>query len=279
VSATSQIFVIGQEAPLPSPDKPSVEIYLTASGKDASVVLLDQSELTVTLDKQPIQVTSVRPAKHDNLLFAVLLDASTSNARHSAWIKEAANLLFEGLSAGDNRGYLVFFDVSAQVSAKTLQPSEARKALDGLKFGGGTALFDTIAKTCTTVLSRRTNPDTPRRVISLLSDGGDNQSHTGLKEAVQSAEKEGVSVYSLGTSATEDSGKDALSEIAKETGGQAINKNRTDEGVKAFLAAIDSQWALSLTPPSPSSPKPHSLVIKSSQKGIQISAPSLIVIQ
>jgi Ca-activated chloride channel family protein len=233
----------------------------------------------VTLDKQPIPVTSARSAKDDQILFAVVIDVSTSSARHSAWIREAANLLFEGLSTGGNRGYLVFFDVSAQVSAKTLQPSEARKALDGLKFGGGTALFDTIAETCKAVLSKQKNPDTPRRVILLLSDGDDNQSHTYLQEAVQLAEKEGVSVFSLATPNSGNKGEQILGEFAKDTGGQAIVNETTKDGVKAMLAAIDSQWVLSLVPPPSSKQSLHSFAVKSSQKGVQISAPAQIVLQ
>ena len=205
-------YLAAQDAPSPLPGRAPVEIYVTASVKNSSSALLNQSVMTVTIDQKPAQVASVRSAKSDKLLFAVLVDASTSDTKQSNSIRESANRLFDRLSAGESQGYLVFFDVTARMSRRPLLPSEAREALAGLKFGGASAIFDAIAKTCATILSKRANPNPPRRIILLLSDGDDNQSHTYLQEAVQSAEKEGVSVFALRTTDTEDSGERALSE-------------------------------------------------------------------
>ena len=179
-----------------NPGGAPIMVFVTASGKNSSSDSLDQSKLTVTLDKQPVQVTSVRSAKSDNLLFAVVVDTSTSSAKNSVFIKEAAYNLFQGLSTGGNRGYLVFFDTTARSSKGPLQVPEALKALEEIRFGGATALFDTIAET-TKVLSRGANPDTPRRVMLLLTDGDDNQSHIYLENAIASAQKEGVSIFAL----------------------------------------------------------------------------------
>ena len=279
LSITSQNHLVAQEALQPPLGKAPVEVYLTATGKNSSSGALDQSALTVTLDKQPIQLTSIRSAKHDKLLFAVVVDASTSNARNSGWIKKAAFDLFEGLLANGNQGYLVSFDVSARRSASPLQLSEVRKVLVDLQFVGGTALFDTIAKTCTTVLSKSGNPNNPRRAIILISDGDDNQSHTQPKEAIQVAEKEGVSIFSLRTTVGGDTGEQILGDFTKKTGGRAVIDESRKEGVRALLSAIDSQWVLSFVPPSSSNRDLHSFAVKSSQKSIEISAPANIVIQ
>lgn len=270
--------LVAQGPVLPPQDKTAVEIFLTASGKHSAPATLDQPQLTVTLDKLPAQVTSVRSAKNDKLLFALLVDVSTSNRKDSVSIRKTASQLFQDLSTGESRGYLVVFDVSASMSKRPLQPSEARNVLEGLQFGGGTALFDAIAKTCTTVLSKSGNPDTPRRVILLLSDGDDNQSHTSPQEAVQAAEREGVSVFSLNTMGPAGVGEHILAEITARTGGQAIISEKAEKGEMALLAAIDSQWVLSLVSPPNSNQKLHSFAVKSSQKGIQISAPEQIAL-
>src|ERR1035441_6484767 len=104
--------LVAQGPVLPPPAKPAVEIFLTASGKHSTPATLDQPQLTVTLDKQPAQVTSVRSAKNDKLLFAVLVDVSTSNRKDSVSIRKTANQLFQGLSVGEGRGDLGVFDVS-----------------------------------------------------------------------------------------------------------------------------------------------------------------------
>ena len=280
LSCTASLgYLAAQEAPSPHPGRQPVEIYVTASDKNSSSVSLNQPELTVTLDKQPVQVASVRSAKSDKLLFAVLVDASTSNRKQSDSVRAAANQFFEGLSAADNRGYLVFFDQSVRMSGRPLLPSEAREALAGLKFGGATAVFDAIAQTCTTVLSKRVNPEPPRRVILLISDGDDNMSHIYLEEAIQLAEKEGVSIFSLATPTAGNNGERVLSEFSKKTGGQVIINNNMEKGATDLLAAIDSQWVLSLVPPPFSDQNLHSLMVKSSRKDVHLSAPEKIVLQ
>ena len=261
-----------------TPGKPPVEIFLTASGKNSVPVLVEQAELTVTLDKQPAQVTSLRSAKDDKLLFAVMIDVSTSNRAQADSIKEAANQLFQGLSTGSHRGYLVAFDVSARISNRPLEPSEAPKALDGLQFGGATALFDAIAQTSTTVLSKSRNPDIARRVIILLSDGDDNQSRTHPQDAEEKAERDGVSIFSLDTTFAHNRGEDMLKELATKTGGQAITDWKMEEGVKTLLEAINFQSVLTFVPTPASNHDLHSHSVKSLRKDIQISAPAQVAL-
>src|SRR4029077_19994752 len=93
--------------PQSPPDNQSVQVFLTASGKRDSPVTLTQSELSVSVDKQPAQVNALRAAKSDPLLFAVVVDTSRSDAGGAALIKKAALELFQGLATGGNQGYLV----------------------------------------------------------------------------------------------------------------------------------------------------------------------------
>jgi len=271
--------LVAQGSPLPPAGKAPVEIYLTASDKHSSSVSLDQSEVIVTLDKQTAQVISARPAKQDKLLFAVLIDMSTSNRMRSEFIKGTADALFQGLSTEENQGYIVLFDVSANHSNRPLRPSEVHEVLKASKFGGGTALFDAVFSTCKSILSKSRNPENSRRVIILLSDGDDNQSSTRAQEAIKSAEKEGISIFAIATSKGFYSGSrgfDVLKEFTDGTGGRLIANYTLEDGVKAMLAAIDSQWKLSIIPPPPSDRDLHSFQVKSSQKNVQIVAPEKI---
>jgi hypothetical protein len=126
--------------PQSPPDNQSVQVILTASGKRDSPVTLTQSELSVSVDKQPAQVNALRAAKSDPLLFAVVVDTSRSDAGGAALIKRAPLELFQGLATGGNQGYLVLFNVSVATSKQPLQVSQVQDVLDGAKFGGGTAV-------------------------------------------------------------------------------------------------------------------------------------------
>jgi Mg-chelatase subunit ChlD len=264
-----------QAAPV---SKPLLHFYLTAINKGDSAQAPTLSGLNASIDKQPVEVTSVRSAKGDKLLFAILVDASTSSRKNAGPIKSAAMQLFQGLSAGGNQGYLVPFDVDADMNKTPVQLSEARTEIDRIQFGGGTALFDTIGKTCTQLLSRAKNPNLPRRAIILLSDGEDNQSRLNSHKAMEIAEREGVTIFSLTASSDGESGEQFLKEAGRNTGGQVSKAKKLEEGVTPLLLAIDSQWVLDLAPAIVSDQKLHSLSVATTNKDIQISAPTKILI-
>jgi Ca-activated chloride channel family protein len=276
VSSQDQTALQNPQSPT---DRKSVQIFLTASGKHDSPITPTQSELSVSVDKQAAQVNTLRAAKSDALLFAVVVDASKSDAGGAALIKKAALQLFQALSTDGNRGYLVLFNVSVAISRQPLQVSEAQSVLDAAKFGGGTAVYDAIGQTCVQKLSRSGNPDTPRRVILLISDGEDNQSHVTHTAAEETAEKEGVAVFSLITesSLAGPQGEHFMKEVSQNTGGRAISVKNPTDSVAPLLTAIEGQCALSFVPAQSLGQKLHSLGIKASQKDIRIFAPAQIV--
>ncbi len=279
ISRQGQIQVSNSQALLP--DKPSVQVLFTASGKGGSPAMPTSSELSVFVDKQPAKVNTLRSSKNDPLLFAVVVDASRSDTSNADLIKKAALQLFKSLSTDVNRGYLVLFNHSVATSSQPLQLSQAQSVLDAAKFGGGTAVYDAIEQTCIQKLSRSGNPDTPRRVILLISDGEDNSSHVTHTAAEETAEKEGVAVFSLITqsSLAGPHGEHFMKEVSQDTGGRAISVNNPTDGVAPLLTAIEDQWVISFVPPQSLDLKSHSLGIKTSQKHIHISAAAHIYVQ
>lgn len=281
LAVSSQKWTEAQEFQSPSPEKSSIQVFLTALDKHGSPATPTDSELKVFVDKQPAQIKALQPAKNAPLLFAVLVDASRSDLANAESIRKAALYLFQSLTSDTSRGYLVLFNISAAISKQPLQVSQVQSALDGVQFGGGTAVYDAIEQTCIQKLSRSGNPDTPRRAIMLISDGDDNQSHVTRHSAEEAAAKEGVAVFSLTTEPTvaDTRGEYFLKEISHDTGGEVVRSKNLTDGVALLIAAIESQWALSFVPAQPSDKKVHSLDIKTSQKGVRISAPTRILFQ
>lgn len=280
-AVSSRQQIAAQTPQSASADKKTVQVFLTASGKHDSPTTPVQSELRVSVDKQPAQVGALRPAKNDSLLFAVLVDVSKSDISDADSIRKAALQLFRGLATGGNQGYLVLFNASVTTSTQPLDVSRAQSVLDAAKFGGGTAVYDAIEQTCIHKLSRSGNPDTPRRVILLISDGEDNLSHVTHVHAEETAEKEGVAVFSLVTRSSlgGPQGEHFLKEISRDTGGQSIRVGNLTDGVPTLHAAIENQWVLSFEPAQLLDQNPHSLDIKTSQKDTRISAPARISVQ
>jgi Mg-chelatase subunit ChlD len=277
---SSQNQAMAQESQSP-PNKPPVQVFLTATGKDGSPAMPAQSELSVSVDKKPAQVNTLRSAKNDTLLFAVLVDISKSEAANAELIRKATLQLFQSLATGGNQGYLVLFSHSIAISTGPLQISQVQRALNAVKFDGGTAVYDAIEQTCTQKLSRSGNPDIPRRVIVLISDGEDNSSHITHAKAEEAAEKEGVAVFFLVTRSPLPGpiAERFLKEAGHNTGGREISSQNLTEGVTPLLAAIEGQWALTFVPVQAPDQKVHSLAITSSQKHLHVSAPARVLLQ
>jgi len=258
-------------------NKPDLQFFLTALAKDGSPAALQETELSVLVDKTPAQVTAVRSAKEEPLLFAVLVDVSKSDETAAYFVTKAAFQLFQHLATTQNEGYLVLFNSKVAVSRDPIPVSQAKKALDSVPFEGGTAVYDAIEETCKQVLSRSGNPTRARRVILLISDGEDNQSHVTRERAEEAALEEGVSVFSLMTSGLRDlpRGEKFMREVSQRTGGVSTDKD-LKKAVAASLAAVDAQWMITFASTRSADNQLHSIEVNSMQKDVHISAPAAV---
>jgi hypothetical protein len=87
LAIVSQNQLFAQETLPQPPAETTVQVYLTASFKNDSNAMLVPSELLTLIDTQSAQITSLRTAKEDNLLFVLMIDTSTSQARKAKSIK------------------------------------------------------------------------------------------------------------------------------------------------------------------------------------------------
>jgi len=280
VWALSNRIEVVAAAPQSSPGQGELQFFLIAHAKDNSPTVLQETGLSVLVDKTVAQVKGVRSAKGDPLVFAVLVDVSRSDVAAANSIKEAAFQLFQGLASPQNQGYLVLFDHQLAMSQIPLSVSQAKQVLDSAVFNGGTAVYDAIEQTCKQKLSRSENPARPRRVILLISDGEDNSSHVTHMKAEQAALEEGVSVFSVVTKGPMGGpqGEKFLREISQKTGGLATDKD-LQQAVPVSLAAIEAQWAVTVAPTQSADRKIHSMQIKYAPKDVRISAPSGLLLE
>ena len=263
-------------------DRSPVQIFATALAKDGSPAAPAPATLNVSIDRQPAKSVSMRSAKDDKLLFALTVDISSSEAPEAKAIKEAAVRVFEALSTGENRGYIVLLNTTVAQSNRPLQPAEVSATLDRIHFGGGTALFDGIGQICGQVLGKSQNPDSPRRILIIFSDGSDNYSHLTLDEAEEAAERQGVAIFSLAVRAHQSSssaaGDAVLRQVSRDTGGREILVDKLSDGIAPLLFAIQAQQALSIVPSQQPDRKLHSLVVKSTTKDTSVSVPAHILL-
>src|SRR5258708_27544687 len=98
------------------------------------------------------------------------------------------------------------------------------KAVQSLRPGGGTALYDAIFFACRDKLMQDQPRDKFRRALILLSDGEDNQSRWTREQALEMAQKADAVIYAISTNISniETSGDKVLRRLSGETGGQSF---------------------------------------------------------
>ena len=117
---------------------------------------------------------------------------------------------------------IVSFDTSAELVADLTGNTELlNKAIQGLRPGGGTALYDAIFFACRDKLMQDQPLYKFRRAMVILSDGEDNQSRYTRDQALEMAQKADVVVYTVSTNITRipTDGDKIMKYFAAETGG------------------------------------------------------------
>lgn len=276
------LFALIMDGPVPAQNIPAppaspLTIFLTVSAPDNSP--LTANSLRVTVDKKPVQALSLRPAQSDKLLFVLLVDTSASQAPYADAIRKTATRIFQQLASEGGVGYLGTFADRLHLGNAPLPGSDIPGALANIQFSGGTALYESIA-TCSRVLSRQAQPDSPRRVILVITDGNDNRSHIASHQAQEAAESEGIAIFSLNTSGRDDArtieqadDQQNLNEISRDTGGAMMRPLDVDAAVASLLLALHHQWELTIAAPAAHDGKLHPLTVHTSQKHVHLSAP------
>lgn len=163
--------------------------------------------------------------RNQPVVVGFLLDLSSTNRLHWDKFREAAQDLVSNLLPGDKRfsGYLITYASEAELAVDTTQ--DAEKIMDRirkLKPGGGAALFDSIYMACTRRSLIKGEPIEPRRILIIIGDGHDNSSQKSLREVLELAQRNLVTIYAMSTRAFgfEAAGDANLLKLCGDTGGR-----------------------------------------------------------
>jgi VWFA-related protein len=108
--------------------------------------------------------------------------------------------------------------------------SELDHALNGVPANGKTALYDAIDAG----LAHLKKATLDKKVLIVISDGGDNASHHTLRQVLESAGKSTAIIYTIGlfNQYDEDRNPGVLRKIARATGGEAFLPGETGQVVQ-----------------------------------------------
>src|SRR5208283_3859535 len=126
------------------------------------------------------------------------------------------------------------------------------ESIDHIRAGAATALYDAIH-----VTSRALDHRKGRKIIVLITDGGDTISKVDYKEAVRSAEEAEALVYSIiivpveASAGRETGGEHALIQLSEDTGGKyyyATSTSTLDEAFRKISDELRTQYLLAYYP-------------------------------
>jgi Ca-activated chloride channel homolog len=221
-------------APVDSQDKnritldvARVNMLFTVSDKKGRFITdLTRDDFDVLESKKSQSIIEFSAESDLPLRLAILIDTSNSIRERFRFQQEAATAFVDGtVRPRQDRALVVSFDTAAElVTDLTDNLSVLEKAIQGLRPGGGTSMYDAIFFACRDKLMQDQPLYKFRRAMVILSDGEDNQSSNTRDQALEMAQKADVTIYTISTNIThiETDGDKVLRYFAAETGGQAF---------------------------------------------------------
>jgi VWFA-related protein len=214
---------------------------------------LTKSDFKIFDENKEQQIDFFSHEQSQPVVIGFLIDTSNGMMIHWDKYKEAATELMLNLLPGDKRysGYLISYGTTAELVADTSSDSEKMVAkMSRIKPGGGAALYDAIYMACTSRKTVRGEPYEPRRVVVVIGDGHDTASRKSLKEVIEIAQRNLVTVYAMSSVAFgfHTDGEENLTELTAETGGKVETPlNNAYKDVAGYLSQPSDAGNYALT--------------------------------
>jgi len=235
-----------------------VDLFFTVTDKRGRFIKdLNQHDFALLDDqKAPAQVISFTQQTNLPLRVGIAIDTSTSIRRRFQFEQQAATeFLLQTMHPKSDKAFVMGFDVTPDYKQDWSNNLDSLSTgIQGLRPGGGTAIYDAIYSACRDKLLDASRGQEPvRKALIVVSDGEDNQSHAYLNDAIKECQRAETNIYSISTnvSPSRDRGDDVLQKMAQETGGRAFFPTRIEDMAISFQSIqeeLRSQYALVYKP-------------------------------
>lgn len=231
MALTLLLCLAGNAAPQDKPSDPATIsvnvnlVVLQATARDKSgefVSDLRQEDFHVTEDGKP-QTISLFRHEDTPVTVGLVVDSSSSMRRKRREVTAAA-LAFLRSSNPKDEMFVVNFNEKVWLGLPeqhpfSSDPDELEHALNGSLPDGKTALYDAVERGLEQLKSARRD----KKILIVVSDGGDNASHARLEQVLDDAARADAAIYTIGVFDEDDADRNpgVLRRIARTTGGQA----------------------------------------------------------
>jgi Ca-activated chloride channel family protein len=230
-----------------------VSVFVNVTdGNGAIVGGLTRDDFALTEDGRPQQIAVFERQSELPLNLTLAIDTSGSVFKDRELEQDAAKRFAHAiLRPQDQMSLMQFATEVSELTRFTNNVSQIDRGLGQLRTGDATALYDAIY-----LGSQRLGPKQGRRVLVLVSDGGDTAKSTTYAQALEEALRNEVMIYSIidvpiEASAGRDlGGEHALITLAEQTGGKSfyVSEGGLDKAFARVSDDLRTQYLLGYYP-------------------------------
>jgi Ca-activated chloride channel homolog len=232
-----------------------VNVYVTVTDSHgAPIGGLTKDNFILKEDDQPQKIAVFGRESALPISIALAIDTSLST-RHDLPLEQAsakrfARDIMRPVDAMSVYGFSEIVNESTRGYTADLKAID--EAIEHIRLGAATALYDAIY-----LASRALDKRKGRKVIVLITDGGDTVSRVDYKEALRAAEEAEALVYSIiivpieNSAGRETGGEHALIQLSEDTGGKyyyATSTAQMDDAFRKISEELRTQYLLAYYP-------------------------------
>ena len=239
---------------------PQVTVYVSVTDVSGAPIGVDPNAIQLSDNNQVMKTVSADGAGQSKgpgqltTLLVIDVSGSMATANKLDAAKTAAKAYVDQMRPGDQAG-VVAFDTKVNVAqAITTDHQALTKAIDSLKPGSDTAMFDALIN-AEQLLANISG----RKAIVVLTDGMDNRSKNNEDAVIQAIGPGGLTISTIGLGNPQDAGnlrgidETALKSLAQKAGGVYSfepDPSQLASVYQQYGTALQSEYALTYTSPS-----------------------------
>jgi VWFA-related protein len=247
-----------------------VNVYFSARDKSGFLTNLKKDDCNIYENKDLQTIRNFTQEKNLPLTIGLLLDTSGSQEYVLPLEKDAGAEFLKDVLTPKDEAFLISFDINVNLLADYTNSSrEIRRAMDaavintgagtgsvtGNSTPRGTLLYDAVYLAA----NEKLRQEAGRKIIVMLTDGGENGSQENLRDTIEAAQKSNVIIYVILIADRQFSGGfggfggvSEMNQMTEATGGRVINVGnngkRLQEAFDQIQDELRTQYLLSYRP-------------------------------
>ena len=240
---------------------PTVTVYVSVTNSAGEPVGVDPATIQISENGEKMQIVDARGGGRggqgvaESLTTMLVIDISGSMDKNNKLTaaKDAAKAYVNQMRAGDQAGLMTFDTKTYYVQPVTTDTAALTSAIDELKTGGDTAMFDALVEA-----EKNLSSIPGRKAIIVLADGLDNHSQNTVDSVIEQIGPSGLTISTVGfgdASTASQSGLDeaALKSLAERSGGLysfAADSQSLSALYQQLGRTLQSEYAITYVSPS-----------------------------